>query len=134
MKIPSFVRVAKPHRFHITPRHYDPIKEEIEQRTSAIRKELEQKGILDADASQTDFSAGYQSSIRGAFRSRSKARSSSVFERSGLIRFIIFALLLGGLGGYLYLGPEVLYYLAYISLGIALVIILKRLKSKRKNE
>ena len=40
MKLPSIVRVSKPRRFDITPRHYDPIKEEIEQRTLAIKKEL----------------------------------------------------------------------------------------------
>ena len=134
MRLPSIVRVSKPRRFNITPRHYDPVKEEIEQRTLAIKKELEEKGILVANPSETDFSAGYQSSIRGAFRAKSKVKSSSFVGKPGLIRLIIFVLLLGGLAGYIYLGTEVLYYLVYLSLGIGMVIILKRLKSKQKNE
>lgn len=128
------MRVAKPHRFNITPRHYDPIKEEIEQRTLAIKRELEEKGILEADSSEVRLPSGHQSSIRGAFRTRSKTKSSSVFERSGLLRLIIFVLLLGGLGGYLYLGPEILYYLAYLALGIGMLTVLRRLKRSKKNE
>ena len=134
MKLPSFVRVAKPHRFNITPRHYDPIKEEIEQRTSAIKRELEEQGILDADPSEFRLPSGRQSAIRGAFKSGSKAKSTGVFERSGLLRLIILVLLLGGLGGYLYLGTEVLYYLAYLSLGVGMLIVLKRLKRSKRNE
>lgn len=134
MKLPSIVRIAKPQRFNITPRHYDPIKEEIEQRTQAIRRELEEGGILSRDGGSGDFSPGYRSSIRGSFRSNSKAKSSSVFENSGLLRVLIFVLLLGGLGGYIYFGNAVFYYLFYLMMGIGMWVILRRLKTRHKNE
>ncbi|HLW21498.1 MAG TPA: hypothetical protein VKX33_14305 [Cyclobacteriaceae bacterium] len=133
MKLPSIVRIANPKRFGITPRHYDPIKDEIEQRTSAIRRELQEEGILSSEE-DPGFTSGYQSSIRGAFRKKTRAKSSSFFEKSGLLRLLIFVILLGGLGGYLYLGNEVLYYIAYLSIGAAMLILLKRLKGRHKNE
>src|SRR5690554_2743632 len=134
MKLPSIVRIANPKRFNVTPRHYDPIKDEIEQRTSAIKRELQEEGILSSEPGATDLSRGYQSSIRGAFRKQTKAKSASLMGQSGLLRLLIFVILLGGLGGYLYLGNEVLYYIAYLSLGVGMLIILKRLKGRHKNE
>lgn len=135
MKLPTIVKLGKYHRFNITPRYYDPIKEEIENRTQAIKRELEEEGVLRrGDDSNASFSPGYRSSIRGSFRSRSKAKSSSVFERSGLMRLLIFVILLGGLAGYLYLGNEVLYYVLYLTMAIGMWMILNRLKRRNKNE
>src|SRR5690606_19118928 len=105
MKIP-FVRIAKPHRFNITPRHYDPVKEEIEKRTLAIKKQLEAEGLIQgAPENATRDREEYGSSIKGAFRPKSRAKSTPLlFEKTGLLRLFIFALLVGLLAGYLYLG------------------------------
>ena len=40
MKLPSLTRLPKNRRFNFQPRYYDPIKEEIEERTSRIKKEI----------------------------------------------------------------------------------------------
>ena len=40
MKIPSFVRVPKYRRFNFEPRHYDPIKDEIKNRTELIQQQI----------------------------------------------------------------------------------------------
>ena len=40
MKLPSFVRLPGHKKFNITPRYYDPIKEEIVERTEMIRREM----------------------------------------------------------------------------------------------
>jgi uncharacterized membrane protein YhaH (DUF805 family) len=40
MKIPSLVRVPKYKRFNFEPRHYDPIKEEIKNRTELIQQQI----------------------------------------------------------------------------------------------
>ena len=40
MKLPSLVRVPKYKRFNFEPRHYDPVKEEIKNRTERIKSEL----------------------------------------------------------------------------------------------
>ena len=49
MKLPSIFKTASHQRFAIKPRYYDPIKEEIEERTSRIKKELEQEGLIEAE-------------------------------------------------------------------------------------
>src|SRR5690606_41919566 len=84
MKIP-FVRIARPHRFNITPRHYDPVKEEIEKRTIAIKKQLESEGLLHADQKDPEQEEiQYGSSIKGAFRTRRSAKSTPLlFEKTG---------------------------------------------------
>jgi hypothetical protein len=40
MKIPSLVRVPKYKRFNFEPRHYDPIKEDLKNRTELIEQQL----------------------------------------------------------------------------------------------
>jgi hypothetical protein len=133
MKLPTIVKLGKYHRFSLTPRHYDPIKEEIEQRTEAIRRELEEEGVLTPGENfNPGYYSGSRSSIRGSFRAKSKVKSSSLLDNSGLLRLFIFVVLLGALGGYLYLGNEVLYYLLYLTMGGGMWIILKRLKRKNK--
>lgn len=41
MRFPSFIKLPRHRRFEITPRYYDPIKEEIEERTRRIKEEMD---------------------------------------------------------------------------------------------
>ncbi len=132
MKFPSIFRVSQPQRFNIVPRHYDPVKEEIEMRTSHIKKELEKDGVLPSGDIEETLRLGRGSSIRGAFTQGSpiKKNPTSIFESTGLIRLIIIVLLIGGLGGYIYIGPEIIYYFIYLGLGIGFLVVLFKLKGK----
>lgn len=137
MKLPSIIKTERPQRFSITPRHYDPVKEEIEQRTARIKKELEAEGIIESEREINEaLHSGYQSSIKGAFTQRSEWKKNSplILEQPGWIRLIIFLLLLGGLGGYLFLGPDILYYLFYLTIIVGSVIVFFRLRRRVKNE
>ncbi len=40
MKLPSFVKLPRHKKFTITPRYYDPIKEEIMERTKVIERKM----------------------------------------------------------------------------------------------
>lgn len=135
MKLPSLVKIAKPRRFNITPRHYDPIKEEIEQKTMAIKKQLEAEGVIGSGRKREDAQDYvHGSSIRGAFKPRHAKSSSFLFDKTGWLRLLIFTLLLAGLGGYIFLGPVIVYYLLYLMMGVGVLIGLKRLNRRRKNE
>ncbi|UII34965.1 hypothetical protein LVD17_14225 [Fulvivirga ulvae] len=106
MKIPSFFKTPRNQKFNIAPRYYDPVKEEIEQRTSRIKKEL----MLEngEDVSDENF---YNSRIVGSFRhGRSKTKSTA-----GLTQAIIIMLLVGGGAGYLYFGNLALYIFLLVS-------------------
>ncbi len=135
MKFPSIFRVNQPHKFNLSPRHYDPVKEEIEERTARIRRELQEQGVLNPDgASRSDGMPRHGSSIRGAFTQGSPIRKkpSSILESAGLLRLIILLFLIGGFGGYIYLGPEIFYYFLYLGGGAALLFGLFRLKNVGK--
>jgi len=43
MKFPSLVKLPKNKKFNVKPRHYDPIKDDIEQRVSKIKNEKKKK-------------------------------------------------------------------------------------------
>lgn len=98
---------------------------------------MEARGVLESEQKLNE-DRGYRhgSSIRGAFTSGSpiKKEPSSVIQSAGLMRMIIFVLLVGGFGGYLYLGPDFFYYLLYLGVSVALLIGLFKLKPKKANE
>lgn len=130
MKFPSIFRSASPMRFDIKPRYYDPVKEEIDQRTAMIKRQLQADGLLESEQEMDeDFRRNYGSSIRGAFTQGSpiRGKSSSVLNNAGLLRLIIIVLLLGTLLGYVYYGSLALYVLMYIAIGIGLMIVLLKL-------
>lgn len=54
MRLPSLIRLPRNKQFNIEPRHYDPVKEEIEERTSRIKHEMQ--GAGDYQPGQISFS------------------------------------------------------------------------------
>ena len=117
MKIPSIIRIPKHQRFHIEPRYYDPVKEEIEQRTSRIKKELElEKQGRAAEESDNE----YRTRIAGSFSGRIAKRERS--GSTGLFQFLLVIVLFLSFIGYLYIGNSALYVLG---LFMALFIYLK---------
>lgn len=137
MKFPSVFRTAAPMRFDIKPRYYDPVKEEIEQRTAQIKKELEAQGLLDkSDGTSRDIGS-YGAGIRGSFAQHKGIKErggANMFASTAMIRTFIFLLLLGSIFGYIYIGPVIFEYMAYvIALGAAIYFFF-RLKPKKKYE
>ena len=134
MKIPSLLRSKTPNRFEIKPRYWDPIKEEIEQRTSFIKKELEAQGKLTFE--EIELKAKYETGIRGAFSKNRKTKSfaSGSNGSTALIRALIFFFLLGGGAGYIYLGPVIFHYLFLIAMLIGGIYFFSKLKTKRRDE
>lgn len=137
MKFPSVFRTAAPMRFDIKPRYYDPVREEIEQRTSLIKKELEAQGLLDkTDGTSRDIGS-FGAGIRGSFAQHKgiKARDGvNMFASTAMIRTFIFLLLLGSIFGYVYLGPVIFEYMAYMIALIVAIYFFLRLKPKKKYE
>lgn len=103
-----------------------------------IKKDLEIEGVLNPEEQkilERKISGG-SSRIRGAFTGGSpiKKQPSTIMDNTGLIRMIIIVLLVGGFGGYIYLGPVVLYYLLYLVSGAALLFGLFKLKGRKRDE
>lgn len=104
MKLPSFFRTTRYQRFHIEPRYYDPVKEELDKRTEAIRQELS------AGKNEIDR-PGYASRISGSFKVRKSASTGS----ATITQLVIMALLISVIFGYLYVGNMALYIFALLS-------------------
>ncbi|MBK6266634.1 hypothetical protein JKA74_16430 [Marivirga sp. S37H4] len=109
MKIPSIFRLPRHQRFEIKPRYYDPVKEDIDKRTSRIRQEMK----YEASGNRTE-------SIREAYSAGRKANKSA-----DLFQILMVGIISVALGGYIFYGANV--YFALLLL-IPLYIFLRRKK------
>ena len=100
MKLPSLTKSPKYQRFRVEPRYYDPIKEDIENRTSRIKAEM--------GMNEDDLDFGYTSQISGSFRKNMKHATGKV-DQSSMLRLIILIVLILFVGGFVYIGTEVFY-------------------------
>jgi len=80
-KFPSIFKTAKYQRFNITPRYYDPVKEDLARREARVKRELR-----NGESDTTD----YQDHIQGSF----KRYSSKTNKQSALIRLVVLLLLI----------------------------------------
>ncbi len=94
MKFPSLSRIPKYKRFNFEPRYYDPVKEDIQNRTERI------KGELKINSSQS-----HHEQLKAAFRIRAKRDKSSDF-----MQLLLILILLGAFGGWLIYGNVALYF------------------------
>lgn len=90
--IGRFFHTPQAKKFHITPRFYDPDKEEREERERRIKDEL---GIVD-EIKNSNNSKPYRPNIKGQFRTMQAGRSKSTEKarKSSNTRLIILILIL----------------------------------------
>lgn len=93
MRLPTLTRLPKNKRFNFQPRYYDPVKEELQERTSRIRSELDESKA-----------ATYRENISAAFRRRRRAeRKSGVMQFGFVIAFVLIFI------GYLSFGEKIFF-------------------------
>ena len=132
MKLPNIFKTASHQRFAIKPRYYDPIKEEIEERTSRIKMELEQEGEIEESS---DPSSPRRPMMKGSFSTfrSNKPRENAVFNSSTLLRSFLFLGMVLAAFGYIYVGPQIFTYMGYTAVGIGGFYYLLRFLKSRKN-
>ena len=108
MKVPSIVRLPKYKSFSYEPRHYDPIKEEIEERTERIRRELEAENLIEKRKDE-EGQAKTHSAASISFRRKERSNNNAT-----LLQLAIAALLGALVVGWLYYGDKVFYSLFLI--------------------
>ncbi len=114
MRFPSLFRLPKHQQFRIQPRYYDPVKEEIKERTERIKEQLDGKETGEYRSTKINF--------------KRKAKSAPM---TSMIQLGIAALLGLMVLGWLQFGNEVFYYLLWIILPVYLIYRLKTLRRKR---
>ncbi len=110
MKFQFLSRIPKNKRFNFQPRYYDPIKEEMEERTNRIKTKKD------------PGERSYRENISAAFRRRSRVQ-----RRSGILQFsfvILFALIFFG---YIFYGGKIFFAFLFL---IPFYIWIKLKKSK----
>jgi hypothetical protein len=132
MKLPSIFKTASHQRFEIKPRYYDPIKEEIEARTAHIKMELEREGEIEQSS---DSQSPRRPMMKGSFTTfrSNKPREKAVFDSSTLLRTVLFLGMVLSAFGYIYIGPSIFRYLAYIGIGGVCGYFTVKFLNKRKN-
>lgn len=133
MKFPAIFKTSTHQRFSIKPRYYDPIKEEIEEKTARIKKELEAEGLYNNE--MKDLDGGHRTAIKGAFSSYRgiKTRDTSVFNSTAMIRTLLFFGMVISAFGYIYIGPQIFTYLSGIATVAACIYFVLKLIKKGKN-
>lgn len=101
INLPSLMKKTKYQRFHVVPRHYDPVREDIENRTSRIKAEL---GIA-----EESVDLGYSSQISGSFRKNMKHSKGTGMGQTMMLRLIIMIVLVMFAGGFVYVGSDIFY-------------------------
>lgn len=98
MKFPSFIKTPKYGRFHYEPRYYDPVKEEVQGKIAAAKRQAE------SNKNGAQDSSSYASSISAAFSKREKKT-----KESSWLQMAIAAGLMGTFIGWLFWGNDFLY-------------------------
>ncbi len=114
MRFPSLFRVPKYQQFEIKPRYYDPVKEEIKERTERIKQEMEGNEMGEYRPAHISF--------------RRKTRSAPM---TSMLQLLIAAVLGMLILGWLQFGNEIFYYALWV---IVPGYLLFRLKSLRKRK
>jgi hypothetical protein len=92
MKLPLIFKTPRNKRFNFEPRYYDPIKEEIRERTEMIRRQLK--------SNDTEY---IHSSISQAFAKRSRE-----YNKGNAMQFSFIIVFIAVIIGYLYFGNAAL--------------------------
>lgn len=111
MKLSPLTRLPKHKHFGYAPRFYDPIKEDVQERTKRIQQGLENNSSED-----------HESSIAGSFRRNSRNSPQGFTYSSSLLQLIIAVALFGTFVGYLFYGNLIFYVLL---LGVPVYLFLK---------
>ena len=100
MRLPSLIRLPSYQRFKFQARHYDPVKEEIDERVSKIKYDLELEKNLNASKSG--------SAIHGSFKAKSDLAKGAGPSASG-VQLTIALFLMITIFGWLYFGNDIFY-------------------------
>ena len=114
MRFPSLFRLPRHQQFRIVPRYYDPVKEEIQERTERIKQEMEGRD-----------SESYQTS-RITFKRKTKTASFTSMLQLGIAAILCLMIL-----GWLQFGNSMFEYALWVIVPAYLFYRLNKLKKRK---
>ncbi|MEM6831916.1 MAG: hypothetical protein AAF551_15505 [Bacteroidota bacterium] len=114
MRFPSLFRLPRHQQFHIKPRYYDPVKEEIKERTERIKQSIEGGKSSDYLPAQISFK-----------------RKSKPAPATSMIQLMIAAILGVIVLGWFEFGNDIFYYLLWLLVPGYLIYRLKQVRRQK---
>ncbi len=114
MRFPSLSRLPKYQQFDIKPRYYDPIKEEIKERTERLRQPIEGNRGTDLPS--------------GQIRLKRKVKSAPA---TSMLQLLIATILGAMVLGWLQFGQDFFYYVLWITVPSYLFYRLKIMRKRK---
>ena len=115
MKLPTlFTKTPNYKRFAYTPRHFDPMEEELKEREERIRSELHLQQEKDEAKDVSSDTQAYRTRITGSFRIAKKTATVQRDPSANMIRLVILMVLTIGLFAFIEYGEVALYGVAAI--------------------
>lgn len=111
-----FTKIPSHKRFGYTPRHYDPLEEEMKERELRLSQELDKENKIkktDEPLNESD-EEGYRKRIAGSFRAAKKTAPVQADPSASMMRLALMLVMVGGFIGYLQFGNVALYTVALI--------------------
>jgi len=119
MKFPQlFTKIPTHKRFGYSPRHYDPLEDEIKEREQRLKNEFEKEHQLkkETEAINEGEEEGHRQRISGSFRAAKKTAPVQSDPSASMMRLALMLVMVIGFIGYLQFGSVALY-------GVALVVV-----------
>ncbi|MEP1035610.1 hypothetical protein [Ekhidna sp.] len=114
MRFPSLFRLPKHQQFRIKPRYYDPVKEEIKERTARIKERMD-----------GNVEENYQPS-KINFKRKTKSAPATSMIQLGIASLLGLMVL-----GWLQFGNEVFFYVLWVIVPIYLIYRIKTLRRRK---
>lgn len=119
MKFPSLIRLPQYKKFDYEPRYYDPVKDEITERTQRIQSDMEFEQRMQASGTREEF----RRHLDDAFKRRLQNERST-----NIMQVVLVLLMVCIFVGYLFFGNVALYPSLLILAGY----IVWRIRTERK--
>jgi len=130
MKFPQiFTKIPAHKRFGYSPRHYDPLEDEMKEREQRLKVEFEKESQLKKEAETTSESEeGYRTRMSGSFRSAKKSAPVQSDPSASMMRLALMLVMVIGFIGYLQFGNVALYGVAIVVVPAYLYLKFRKLK------
>jgi hypothetical protein len=128
--IQLFNKIPNHKRFGYTPRHYDPLEEEMKERELRLSQELgkEKKIKKEEETISESDEEGYRKRIAGSFRAAKKTVPVQADPSASMMRLALMLVMVAGFISYLQFGNVALYAVALIVIPVYLYLKFRKIK------
>jgi len=126
--IQLFNKIPNHKRFGYTPRHYDPLEDEMKERELRLSQELGKENKIEKEDANESDADGHRKRIAGSFRAAKKTVPVQADPSASMMRLALMLVMVAGFISYLQFGNVALYGVALIVVPVYLYLKFRKLK------